>query len=97
MSFDEALYDRLEGLSEPHSNPFGAIDTYYEDLQEALATLDGEHRRLLALRFFADLQLEEIAELLHIPLGTVKSRLHRTLQMLRLRLQSQERVENGKR
>ncbi|HEX8228701.1 MAG TPA: sigma-70 family RNA polymerase sigma factor, partial [Chloroflexia bacterium] len=91
------LYDRLDGLSQPQANPFGAIEAYYEDLQEAVEALDGEHRRLLALRFFADLQLEEIAELLNVPLGTVKSRLHRTLHTLRLRLQSQARVEQGKR
>ncbi|MDQ3928602.1 MAG: sigma-70 family RNA polymerase sigma factor [Chloroflexota bacterium] len=97
VPFDELLYDRSNGLSEPHANPFSAIEAYYEDLQEALEALDREHKRLLALRFFADLQLEEIAELLNVPLGTVKSRLHRTLQTLRLRLQRQERVENRKR
>ena len=97
VPLDEGLYDRLDGLSQPQANPFGAIEAYYEDLQEAVEALDGEHRRLLALRFFADLQLEEIAELLNVPLGTVKSRLHRTLHTLRLRLQSQARVEQGKR
>jgi RNA polymerase sigma-70 factor (ECF subfamily) len=97
VPFDDALYERVDSLSEPQANPFGAIEAYYDDLQQALEALDGSHRRLLALRFFADLQLEEIAELLNVPLGTVKSRLHRTLQTLRLRLQRQQRVENGTR
>lgn len=96
VPFDEALFDHLDLHSEPQANPFGAIEEYYDDLQEALEALDGSHRRLLALRFFADLQLEEIAQLLNVPLGTVKSRLHRTLQTLRHRLQRQ-RVENGQR
>jgi RNA polymerase sigma-70 factor (ECF subfamily) len=96
VPFDDALYERFDSLSEPQANPFGAIEAYYDDLQQALEALDGSHRRLLALRFFADLQLEEIAELLNVPLGTVKSRLHRTLQTLRLRLQRQH-VENGTR
>lgn len=97
VPFDDALYDRLDDLSASQANPFSAIEAYYDDLQEALEALDGNHRRLLALRFFADLQLEEIAELLNVPLGTVKSRLHRTLQTLRVRLQRREHVENGQR
>ncbi len=99
VPFNEALYDHLDLLPEAQADPFGpiaAMERYYEDLQQALEALDGSHRRLLALRFFADLQLEEIAELLNVPLGTVKSRLHRTLHVLRLRLQRQH-VENGQR
>jgi RNA polymerase sigma-70 factor (ECF subfamily) len=95
VPFDDALYERLDGLTEQQSNPFGAIEPYYEDLQAAVEALEAQHKRLLALRYFADLQLEEIAEVLNVPLGTVKSRLHRTLHTLRLRLQSQQRVENG--
>jgi RNA polymerase sigma-70 factor (ECF subfamily) len=97
VPFDDVLYDRIDAPTQLQANPFGSIEAYYEDLQEAVESLDGEHRRLLALRFYADLQLDEIAELLNVPLGTVKSRLHRTLQTLRLRLQSQVRVEQGKR
>ena len=55
-------------------------------LQAALATLPAEQQRILELRFFADLDLTEIALVLDIPLGTVKSRLHRALGVLRKRL-----------
>lgn len=95
VPFDDTLYERLDSLSEPQANPFGAIEEYYEDLQEAVEALEAQHKRLLALRYFADLQLEEIAEVLNVPLGTVKSRLHRTLHTLRLRLQHRQRIENG--
>ena len=60
---------------------------YDMPLHEALAKLDDEQRRLLALRFYADLKLEEIAEVLEMPLGTVKSRLHRVMAMMRKELQ----------
>lgn len=60
----------------------------YSALQTALDGLDSEHKKLLALRFFADLQLDEIAALLNLPAGTVKSRLHRTLRTLRDQLSS---------
>lgn len=59
----------------------------YSELQKALDELRPEQRQILALRFFADLELAEIAALAGISLGTVKSRLHRTLQTLRSRLQ----------
>ena len=58
------------------------------ELQLALATLSVEHQRVLELRFFADLELGEIALITNTPLGTVKSRLHRALKSLRMYLES---------
>lgn len=58
------------------------------ELQHALAILSTEQRCVLELRFFADLDLSEIAQITGTPLGTVKSRLHRALSNLRLYLQS---------
>lgn len=56
-------------------------------LRNVLATLTTEQQQLLKLRFFADFELAEIAQVTGIPLGTVKSRLHRTLIFLRSQLQ----------
>lgn len=58
-------------------------------LQSVLVTLPAEQQRILELRYFADLELTEIALVMNTPLGTVKSRLHRALGILRKRL-SQE-------
>lgn len=58
------------------------------ELQCALETVSVEQRRVLELRFFADLDLNEIALITHAPLGTVKSRLHRALNSLRQHLRS---------
>lgn len=57
------------------------------NLQKVLETLSFEQQHLLKLRFFADLELVEIAMVTNTPLGTVKSRLHRALVSLRLQLQ----------
>lgn len=46
-------------------------------LQNALASLDETHRSIIILRDIEDLSYEEIADILELPRGTVKSRLHR--------------------
>jgi RNA polymerase sigma-70 factor, ECF subfamily len=48
-----------------------------ELVQQGLDALDEEQRRIIVLREMQDLSYEEIAELLELPRGTVKSRLHR--------------------
>jgi RNA polymerase sigma-70 factor, ECF subfamily len=49
---------------------------------DALAGLDADHRIVVVLRYWADLTVEQIADRLGIPLGTVKSRLHYALRAL---------------
>lgn len=53
------------------------------DLATVLASLSEEHREVLLLRFVDGLNLGEIAGAMGIPLGTVKSRLHNGLTLLR--------------
>lgn len=55
-------------------------------LRAALAALPVEFREAVALRFFADMALEEIAQTQQVPLGTVKSRLHSAMARLRTAL-----------
>ncbi len=57
------------------------------ELQVALATLPSEQQRVLGLRFFAGLELHEIALVTTVPVGTVKSRIHRALNGLRVHFQ----------
>lgn len=53
------------------------------DLRDAVARLDEPYREVIALRFFGDLSLNEIASQTGRPLGTVKTHLHRGLLRLR--------------
>jgi RNA polymerase sigma-70 factor, ECF subfamily len=48
-----------------------------EILNEALSRLDEDQRTIILLRDIQDLSYEEISEILDLPRGTVKSRLHR--------------------
>jgi RNA polymerase sigma-70 factor (ECF subfamily) len=59
-------------------------------LEPAFARLSPEQRIIVVLRFWRDLPLEEIAERLGIPAGTVKSRLHYALKSLRTAIESSE-------
>ena len=52
----------------------------------AMSGLPIEYRETVVLRFQEGLALEEIATLTKLPLGTVKSRLYRALDMLMGRL-----------
>ena len=54
-----------------------------DDVIAALAKITPDHRAVLILRFYHDLKLEEIADILDIPLGTVKSRLFHALKALK--------------
>ncbi|HYO41594.1 MAG TPA: RNA polymerase sigma factor [Candidatus Limnocylindrales bacterium] len=53
----------------------------------ALAGLDPEHRIVVVLRYWADLTVDEIAERVGVPAGTVKSRLHYALKTLHTELE----------
>lgn len=70
--------DVLLSLPDP-----AAAQTPRTELAAALATLPVEQREVVLMRFLDDMSLEEIAQALQAPIGTVKSRLHRALETLR--------------
>lgn len=55
-------------------------------IQQALNELQPDHRAVVVMSHFDDLRYEEIAKILRIPVGTVRSRLHRAREVLRDRL-----------
>jgi RNA polymerase sigma-70 factor (ECF subfamily) len=86
----------LESLEEERLDLAGANSQQPEELamkreesqriQRAMKTLDRKHRAVVILRYFNELSYEEIAQLLSIPLGTVKSRLNTAIRALRQEL-----------
>ena len=52
-------------------------------VQRALSRLSDEHRTILVLREIESLDYDQIAEVLDLPVGTVRSRLHRARLQLR--------------
>lgn len=58
-----------------------------KQLQEGLSRLSHEHREVLVLKDIEGMKYEEIAVILNVPVGTVRSRLHRARLELRELLQ----------
>jgi len=54
-----------------------------ENVQASLQKIPAMYREVLVLRFQEELQIEEMAGVLNVPLSTVKSRLYRGLEALR--------------
>ena len=63
------------------------------DLREALDRLEPALKSVVLLRFFEEMKLREIAAVLRLPLSTVKSRLYRALELLRIDLDGEEGQE----
>ncbi|SHN29807.1 RNA polymerase, sigma subunit, SigW [Gracilibacillus kekensis] len=55
-------------------------------IQQEIMQLPEKYRTIIALRFINELSLKEISEILEIPVGTVKTRVHRGREALRKRL-----------
>ena len=72
-------------VADGEPTPFELL-SHLEDRQQiaaALLTLDTLYREVLVLRFHEELSLEEIAQVTHAPLSTVKSRLYRGLAAIK--------------
>lgn len=76
-------------LSRPQDTP-DLMKLHYQDLvQRALEVLSLEHRVVLVLHDLEDLPQKEVAKILNLPLGTVKSRLFYARNEIKKYLQQQ--------
>ena len=57
-------------------------------MREGIAGLSEKHRAVVVLYYLEGRSLQETADALGLPLGTVKSRVHHALRDLRVRLSS---------
>ncbi|HEX2627320.1 MAG TPA: sigma factor [Candidatus Limnocylindrales bacterium] len=58
------------------------------DLDRAIDALDADHRIVVLLRYWQDRTVDDIADRVGIPAGTVKSRLHHALRSMRASLEA---------
>jgi RNA polymerase sigma-70 factor (ECF subfamily) len=71
-----------EGLS-------GVVDR--DQLERGFRRLSIEHRAVVVLHHYADLPLDQVAEILGVPIGTVRSRLFHAMRGLRAALEADAR------
>src|SRR5262245_7157033 len=91
-------------VPEPHdasefSQPDLALERADEErrIQAALNRLSPEHRAVLILKDLEDQKYETMAEILQVPIGTIRSRLHRARLELRDVLEKMtQKIEGGR-
>jgi RNA polymerase sigma-70 factor (ECF subfamily) len=79
----EATIDPLDPSEE--TRPGAALERADDErlVQEALNRLSPEHRAVLVLKDIEGLKYEEIADVMGVPIGTIRSRIHRARLELR--------------
>ena len=60
------------------------------DLQKAMDDLPEKYKSVVVLRYFEDLKIEEIAEILNENINTIKTRLYKALKLLRIKMDDYE-------
>lgn len=82
---------RRQECSETALETLSVQDTYENtDLFHALDALELNERTIVTLRYFEDLKLSEIADIVQLPLSTVKSKLYRAMNKLKKALAEEE-------
>jgi RNA polymerase sigma-70 factor, ECF subfamily len=83
---------RLEAVPEPQAEGRDADPILNERLRRLVEGLPANARMVVLLRYQEDLDPTEIAGMLDMPISTVKSHLHRSLTVLRAKLDKQQEV-----
>jgi len=81
----DATEEHLAG----HDHGSGMEDR--DEIESAMRKLSPQHRAVLVLRYYADLEPIEIAEVLAAPVGTIRSRLYYALAAMRAALAADAR------
>ena len=88
-SMDErAIFTTGEDESQQPDVLFESIERRQE-LESLVAALPERYREAVSLYYFEDFSYQEIADLLDQPIGTIKSNVHRGIQLLRKAVSTQ--------
>ncbi len=83
ISFEKTAIDAPEASHHDQPEEIMISKMEYDQLLKAMEALDTRHRSVLVLRYFNDLSYGEMAEVVGVPIGTIKSRLNKALKLLR--------------
>jgi RNA polymerase sigma-70 factor (ECF subfamily) len=76
----------LDSITEPTAARATSDPMLHDRLRQSLTALPEKQRMVVVLRYQEDMGPAEIAEVMEMPVNTVKSTLHRTLEELRKKL-----------
>jgi RNA polymerase sigma-70 factor (ECF subfamily) len=76
----------------PSGDDYQRLLALRDQLERGFRRLSTEERAVLVLHYYLDLPLAEAADIMGIPLGTMKSRLNRATHALRAALDAQDRA-----
>ncbi|WCR25821.1 sigma-70 family RNA polymerase sigma factor [Paenibacillus thiaminolyticus] len=82
-----------DGVLDAMVNPPESNREEMFDVRQAIERLDQKYKKVIILKFFEDMTLEDVAEILELPISTVKSRLYRGLEKLKIDLEEVEGLE----
>lgn len=92
LRFLEEMKARLVGEHRPGPHKLIEQDEEMRRVREAVASLPLAQRVVVVLHYLNELSLQEIAQVLEVPEGTVKSRLHYARRALRQKLVQPEQL-----
>ena len=84
----EDMAEWLSGGNKQSPSHIAEEDEEWEDIRKAISRLPLVQRMVVVLYYVKDLSLQEISEVLDVPVGTVKSRLYYGRRVLKQRLES---------
>jgi RNA polymerase sigma-70 factor (ECF subfamily) len=95
LDADVSNGEGLDGYSMLHSKELPAeqqviISETQQVIKQAMDALPAKYKSAMALKYYQDLSLQEISEILHIPVATVKTRIHRGRDYLRRKLEKEK-------
>jgi RNA polymerase sigma-70 factor, ECF subfamily len=86
---------RLLPVDEPAAGEGLSTVVDRDQLERGFRRLSVEHRTVVVLHHYLDLPLDDIADTLGVPVGTVRSRLHYAMRALRAALEADARPPAG--
>ena len=81
----------MPATSEPVASDAFVGVVHRDELERGFRRLSLEHRAVIVLRYLYDLPMDQVAQVLNVPLGTAASRLHRAMDHLRAGLEADAR------
>ena len=84
---DERVRAQVTTSTASRDRQFGDLELR-DQLEKAIARLPPNYRLLIAAHYLEGVQYEQLAEAMQVPLGTIKTQLHRAKQQLRRLLET---------